>query len=133
MIKGRRFHGNMIHTKQFVRRFYGDMKNKEISVITKKIDKKKDIYRDRVLNLSQKLDFRLSSHLFHTQIYPKVREIKQAILHQKVLVNNRIIGGYNYNIDLYDDVKEPKYFYERKLVLRYIFFRFLCYKFFRII
>jgi hypothetical protein len=82
-------------------------------------------------NLILKLDHRLNSYLVHNGLVNTVSQLKQYILHGKVLVNNKIIRGYNYNVNWLDHVS-LKFNSNLKFNLSRIWQRFFFFKYLRL-
>lgn len=66
VVKANRFYKMLIKNTQFMRQFYGDMKDKELRQLNLRFFKRKNSMKKYGgLNLIYNLDMRLNSYLFH--------------------------------------------------------------------
>lgn len=98
-IKEYHFYRFLVKNRRLLRYFYGGMKQKELF---KRIDlmKKKNNW-NTCLHIFMNLELRLNSQLYQNQLIPKVKLLKQLILHKYIKINKNIVKGYslqtNYN------------------------------------
>lgn len=129
-LKGTRFYKLLIKNTQFIRKFYGDMRQNELKKWANFFRSKQKLKKKWGLtNLILKLDNRLNSYLVHNGLINSVSQLKQYILHGKVLVNNKIIRGYNFQLNWLDQVSLKSdlniSFNLSKIWQRFFFFKYL--------
>jgi len=105
-IKLKRFHFFILKYRQLLHKYYGDMKAKKASSMHRNMYKKKS--RLNLSNYLCYLELKLSGILYNSLLMPKIRLLKQYILHGYVCVNNKKIKSYNFTIHPYDIISvEP--------------------------
>jgi ribosomal protein S4 len=128
----KKFYKLLIKNTQFIRRFYGDMRQNELKKWANFFRSKQKLKKKWGLtNLILKLDYRLNSYLVRNGLVNTVGQLKQYILHGKVLVNNKVVRGYNFNINWLDHVS-LKFNSNLKFNLFRIWHRFFFFKYLRL-
>lgn len=126
-IRARRFYSFLFRSRQMFQRLYGNIKLHEIKKFHNLSFKKKN--RLYLSNYLTRLELRLLNILYKSFILPKLKLLRQLILHKFVYINNKPIKGYNNIIKPNDLVYiNPR---NTKLTKHLLFFDRLIKRFFR--
>jgi len=97
LIRLNKLYFDLLKTKHILYFFMGGIKHNQLLKLYKVIST-----RQLFLNFLSKLEYRLEFVLLKGGIVLTGRQAKQLILHGQVLVNNKRIKAYNYELKLYD-------------------------------
>ena len=92
--------------KQTFQHFYGNVPYTTLKKEYRQIQKTLSL--DPVQTLMISLERRLDVFLFRSGLFTSILEAKQAILHQKIWVNNRIVSQGNYRLKSGDFIRLPQ-------------------------
>ena len=91
----KKFFQKRLFEKQLLKNFYGNISEKKFKNLNKKLKKnkkKKNIFKNFILNLEHRLDINLVRFKFTKTIY----QSRQLINHKKIKINNKIINKPNF-------------------------------------
>jgi len=121
-INGTKFYKILCKLRHYIRRVYGEMKHKQMSVWIKKTMRRSDKSRIRLPRLFFNLETKISSIGFNSWLFPKLKYWKQLILHKKAISIFQRIPHYNYRTNLLDTCVFPDN-YRSNLLLNTFFFK----------
>jgi len=94
-------YGTLLNSKQVLRMFYGNIKEKKLRQIFKK---SKSLKGDQILNFIRLLESRLDVVLFRLRFSNSFNEIHQMISHKHILVNGEIINSNGFLLNPGDHI-----------------------------
>jgi ribosomal protein S4 len=86
----------------YIRRLYGEMRDNHLAQVTKKMVQKNDKKRKIYKNIAHYLEFNASTFLLINRFYPNVKELRQLIQNNYLLVNGKKINKFYYSMNNYD-------------------------------
>ena len=97
------FYQKRLFEKQLLKNFYGSISEYKLKNLIKlfKKQKKKNIIKNLIINLEQRLDI----NLVRLKLVKSIYQAKQIINHNKVIINNKIINKSNFKLKKGDIIK----------------------------
>lgn len=88
-------YGRQLHAKQMLKKYYGDITEKQFLRTFKEADRRKG---DTSQNLVELLERRLASVVYHAKFAPTVFAARQLVNHGHVLVNGKRVNIASYMV-----------------------------------
>lgn len=116
----KRYFKKSLNQKQFLKQYYGNIKNSQLKSIIQSVLTKKNL-KNRYNIIFKKLNNKLDMVVLNMGFVNTIGEAQQLILHKKILVNGKVIKKFNQEVKINDVISIHP-------VFRYLIYKKLIYK-----